>query len=400
MKKTLLSVATVTALTGVASSNISAADYTVESGDTLWGLATEHGTTVSALKEVNGLSSDLIIEGEQLSLEGKEEVKKAETADDGTYVIQPGDTLFKIGQKFNVEYQQIMEWNNLSSDLIFAGKTLIVSGNAAPAVEEQSEVLEAAPVVEEQSEVVEDTPVVEEQSEVVETAPAVEETVENQTSSAVEQTEADRAAEQAEAEQAAAEQRAAEQAEAEQAAAEQRAAEQAEVEETTVEQPSAPAAQQNNDRAAEQAEAERQQRIEQREAEQAKAQKQETEKAQSQQVSNVGGNAASVAHSVAAGKSYVYGANTSTAVDCSALSQQFMKAFKGVNLPRTAAGQMAAGTQVSNPQPGDLVFFNGGSHVGIYIGNGQMVDALNPSEGVGQRAVSYVHGSIDGYFRY
>ncbi|MHC0553101.1 LysM peptidoglycan-binding domain-containing protein [Salinicoccus sp. CNSTN-B1] len=387
MKKTLLSVATVTALTGVASSNISAADYTVESGDTLWGLATEHGTTVSALKEVNGLSSDLIIEGEQLSLEGKEEVKKAETADDGTYVIQPGDTLFKIGQKFNVEYQQIMEWNNLSSDLIFAGKTLIVSGNAAPAVEEQSEV-------------VEDTPVVEEQSEVVETAPAVEETVENQTSSAVEQTEADRAAEQAEAEQAAAEQRAAEQAEAEQAAAEQRAAEQAEVEETTVEQPSAPAAQQNNDRAAEQAEAERQQRIEQREAEQAKAQKQETEKAQSQQVSNVGGNAASVAHSVAAGKSYVYGANTSTAVDCSALSQQFMKAFKGVNLPRTAAGQMAAGTQVSNPQPGDLVFFNGGSHVGIYIGNGQMVDALNPSEGVGQRAVSYVHGSIDGYFRY
>ncbi len=387
MKKTLLSVATVTALTGVASSNISAADYTVESGDTLWGLATEHGTTVSALKEVNGLSSDLIIEGEQLSLEGKEEVKKAETADDGTYVIQPGDTLFKIGQKFNVEYQQIMEWNNLSSDLIFAGKTLIVSGNAAPAVEEQSEVLEAAPVVEEQS-------------EVVETAPAVEETVENQTSSAVEQTEADRAAEQAEAEQAAAEQRAAEQAEAEQAAAEQRAAEQAEVEETTVEQPSAPAAQQNNDRAAEQAEAERQQRIEQREAEQAKAQKQETEKAQSQQVSNVGGNAASVAHSVAAGKSYVYGANTSTAVDCSALSQQFMKAFKGVNLPRTAAGQMAAGTQVSNPQPGDLVFFNGGSHVGIYIGNGQMVDALNPSEGVGQRAVSYVHGSIDGYFRY
>ena len=114
----------------------------------------------------------------------------------------------------------------------------------------------------------------------------------------------------------------------------------------------------------------------------------------------MGGNAASVAHSVAAGKSYVYGANTSTAVDCSALSQQFMKAFKGVNLPRTAAGQMAAGTQVSNPQPGDLVFFNGGSHVGIYIGNGQMVDALNPSEGVGQRAVSYVHGSIDGYFRY
>ncbi len=87
-------------------------------------------------------------------------------------------------------------------------------------------------------------------------------------------------------------------------------------------------------------------------------------------------------------------------MDCSALTQQFMQAYKGKSIPRTAAAQMAAGTQVSNPQPGDLVFFNGGSHVGIYIGNGQMVDALNPSEGVGQRAVSYVNGTIDGYFRY
>src|SRR5699024_6136124 len=104
-----------------------------------------------------------------------------------------------------------------------------------------------------------------------------------------------------------------------------------------------------------------------------------------------GGNAVSVAQSVAAGKSYVYGGNSATAVDCSALTQQFMKQFNGKDIPRTAAAQKAAGTPTSNPQPGDLVFFNNGSHVGIYIGNGQMIDALNPSEGVGERAVSYVH---------
>lgn len=113
-----------------------------------------------------------------------------------------------------------------------------------------------------------------------------------------------------------------------------------------------------------------------------------------------GGNAASVAQSVAAGKSYVYGGNSATAVDCSALTQQFMKQFSGKDIPRTAAAQKAAGTPTSNPQPGDLVFFNGGSHVGIYIGNGQMIDALNPSEGVGERAVSYVSGTVDGYFTY
>lgn len=111
-------------------------------------------------------------------------------------------------------------------------------------------------------------------------------------------------------------------------------------------------------------------------------------------------NAASVAQSVASGKSYVYGGNSASAVDCSALTQQFMQQFEGKDIPRTAAAQKAAGTQTSNPQPGDLVFFNDGSHVGIYIGNGQMIDALNPSEGVGERSVSYVSGNVDGYYSY
>lgn len=377
MKKTLLSVATVTALTGIASHNISAAEYTVESGDTLWSLANESGTSVSSLKEVNGLSGDLIIPGDVIELDAEAEASEEATQEnDGTYVIKSGDTLFEIGQKFNVDYQKIMEWNNLSSDLIYAGKTLIVAASAAPATEtvEEAPAVQEAPAVEEAPAVqeapeVEEAPAVEAQAEVVEEAPAVEETVQDQPSAPAAEQNNNQAAEQRAAEQAAAEQRAAEQAAAEQ-------------------------------RAAEQAEAERQERIQQREAEQAQAEQQQAQQAQTQQVSTGGGNAVAVAQSVAAGKSYVYGGNSASAVDCSALTQQFMQAYKGKSIPRTAASQMAAGTQVSNPQPGDLVFFNGGSHVGIYIGNGQMIDALNPSEGVGQRSVSYVHGTVDGYFRY
>ena len=60
----------------------------------------------------------------------------------------------------------------------------------------------------------------------------------------------------------------------------------------------------------------------------------------------------------------------------------------GIDLPRTAAAQGAAGTPTSNPQPGDLVIQNGGSHVGIYLGNGQMISALNPSQGTQVHAVS------------
>lgn len=113
----------------------------------------------------------------------------------------------------------------------------------------------------------------------------------------------------------------------------------------------------------------------------------------------VNNDVASVALSIAAGKSYVYGANSASAVDCSSFAQQVLAAM-GKSIPRTTYAQAAAGTQVSNPQPGDLVFFNNYSHVGVYIGGGQMVDALNPSAGIGQRAVSYISGSVDGYYRF
>ncbi|WP_020007061.1 C40 family peptidase [Salinicoccus albus] len=110
--------------------------------------------------------------------------------------------------------------------------------------------------------------------------------------------------------------------------------------------------------------------------------------------------AAATAHSLAQGKSYQLGANSASLVDCSSFTQQFMQQHEGKDIPRTVSGQKAAGTPTANPQPGDLVFFNDGTHVGVYIGNGQMVDALNPSEGVGERSVSYVHGSVDGYYTY
>lgn len=108
---------------------------------------------------------------------------------------------------------------------------------------------------------------------------------------------------------------------------------------------------------------------------------------------------AQIALKIAANKTYVYGANSSTQVDCSSFAQQVFAAM-GKTLPRTTYQQMAVGKRVTSPVAGDLVFFNNGSHVGVYIGNGQMVDALNPREGVKQRAVSYINGSVTGYYRY
>jgi peptidoglycan DL-endopeptidase CwlO len=84
------------------------------------------------------------------------------------------------------------------------------------------------------------------------------------------------------------------------------------------------------------------------------------------------------------GEAYVYGAAGPDSWDCSGLTMQAW-AQAGVSLPHSSSGQMSSGTPVSRDQlqPGDLVFYyQPVSHVGMYIGNGQLVHAANPSTGV------------------
>ncbi|MFI8961321.1 NlpC/P60 family protein [Streptomyces sp. NPDC053493] len=80
------------------------------------------------------------------------------------------------------------------------------------------------------------------------------------------------------------------------------------------------------------------------------------------------------------GKPYVWGATGPSAYDCSGLTQAAWRAA-GVSLPRTTYTQINAGRRVSRSElaPGDLVFFYSGiSHVGLYIGGGQMIHAPRP----------------------
>jgi cell wall-associated NlpC family hydrolase len=84
------------------------------------------------------------------------------------------------------------------------------------------------------------------------------------------------------------------------------------------------------------------------------------------------------------GKSYVYGAAGPDSFDCSGLTSAAWQQA-GVSLPRSSSAQHAAGNKISESelQPGDLVFYYSPiSHVGMYIGNGQIVNALNPGSGV------------------
>lgn len=84
------------------------------------------------------------------------------------------------------------------------------------------------------------------------------------------------------------------------------------------------------------------------------------------------------------GKAYVYGAAGPSAFDCSGLTMMAYRAA-GISLPHSSSAQYSSGTRIAESalQPGDLVFYYSPiSHVGIYLGNGMIVDAANPSSGV------------------
>ncbi|MGY5247842.1 NlpC/P60 family protein, partial [Lactiplantibacillus plantarum] len=93
---------------------------------------------------------------------------------------------------------------------------------------------------------------------------------------------------------------------------------------------------------------------------------------------------------------YVYGAEGPSAFDCSGLVEYTLKKL-GINFPRTSGEQYKASKYVSNPKPGDLVFFGpgGSSHVGVYTGNGEFYSAENEKDGMG---ISKVHGGGYGSF--
>lgn len=151
--------------------------YKIVSGDTLSGIAKKYGVKVSQLKEWNKLSSDLIYAGDTLKINSssatvsstanstgnstanstsnstannstannttansstanntaKSAATQKSTAPNGTYQIVKGDTLSGVAQKFGVTVSQLKEWNHLSSDWIVAGSALKVDGPSSAA---------------------------------------------------------------------------------------------------------------------------------------------------------------------------------------------------------------------------------------------------------------------------
>lgn len=91
------------------------------------------------------------------------------------------------------------------------------------------------------------------------------------------------------------------------------------------------------------------------------------------------------------GNPYVWGGTSLTnGADCSGFVQAVFAHF-GISLPRTTWDQEHVGTGVSYNEalPGDIILYDG--HVGIYMGNGQIVNAMNESDGIGICSATYAN---------
>ncbi|MCC3356160.1 LysM peptidoglycan-binding domain-containing protein [Bacillus sp. REN16] len=89
-------------------------NYTVAAGDTLSRIASINGTTVTAIKNANNLTSDMIYVGQVLKVPTNVVV----------YTVASGDTLYGIANRYNTTVANIKTVNNLTSDILSVGQTL------------------------------------------------------------------------------------------------------------------------------------------------------------------------------------------------------------------------------------------------------------------------------------
>ncbi|QHE63348.1 LysM peptidoglycan-binding domain-containing protein [Rossellomorea vietnamensis] len=121
MKKSIIAFTAAALVSTMAANSTEAASYRVQSGDSLSVIAYKYDTSVSNLKNWNNLSSDLIYVNQVL------EVSAPSSSSARTYTVQSGDYLSKIGARYDVYVAELKSWNNLKSDVIYPGQTLIVS---------------------------------------------------------------------------------------------------------------------------------------------------------------------------------------------------------------------------------------------------------------------------------
>jgi 3D (Asp-Asp-Asp) domain-containing protein len=108
---------------------VSAEEYEVQAGDSLWKIADENNTSIDDLIDLNDLKTTVIHPKQILLL-------------NETYIVESGDSLINIAKQYDVTVDDLKEWNNLNSDVIIVGQELLIKevSNKKDAKEEPKKV--------------------------------------------------------------------------------------------------------------------------------------------------------------------------------------------------------------------------------------------------------------------
>ena len=98
--------------------------YVVQNGDSLWKIANKYGITVNELKSLNGLTSNNLTVGQILEVPG------SSSSASGTYTVKSGDSLWKIANEYGLTVAELKSLNGLTSDNLSIGQVLKVSNSS------------------------------------------------------------------------------------------------------------------------------------------------------------------------------------------------------------------------------------------------------------------------------
>ncbi|PAE09581.1 peptidoglycan endopeptidase [Terribacillus saccharophilus] len=139
MKKTIVTLAATAVIASSYATTVDAASYKVQKGDSLWKIASKYDTSVSELRKINNLKSDLIFPNQVLQTSGSSSstnkpnsnTSSSSSSSASTYTVKSGDTLSGIASKHNISLNNLKKWNNISGYLIYPGDKLKVSAGGS-----------------------------------------------------------------------------------------------------------------------------------------------------------------------------------------------------------------------------------------------------------------------------
>lgn len=117
--------------------------YVVQRGDTLYKISRRYNISVEMIKNTNNLRSDVIYIGQQLNIpttnSGAPTTASVTTAPSSTsYIVQAGDTLYRISRRYGVDVNSLRSANRIFNDTIYIGQALVIPSSSATTTSTQT----------------------------------------------------------------------------------------------------------------------------------------------------------------------------------------------------------------------------------------------------------------------